>query len=294
MVLLLPFIEQQSITAMIEAGGTACHSGGTYNYPAMTYPYPFDIEYVPWLTVFAVRLCPSDSQMNREKTIYMPGPSNYRGCFGDSVNRWNTDKNSLNAKRGVFKTYTKEVGCDPAKFNDGLNQGRDISEITDGLSNTLAFSEARIAAGKGDALSTTAPFKNPNPQSPALCLTAIDPNNRTKFKTQYATEDYNGRRWCEGREWIYAACHTILPPNSPTCLFHWETTFSYERETMCTVSSYHSGGVNAAKADGAVFFVTNNINAGNQNGSPWASTGTSQYGIWGAFGSINGGETETP
>jgi prepilin-type processing-associated H-X9-DG protein len=300
MVLMLPFIEQQSITAMIEAGGTACHSGGTYNYPAKTYAATYDVEYVPWTTIFSARLCPSDKRIDRQKGEpdatgdWFPGSSNYRACIGDYINGWNTDKNTYPLFRGVFRSYTQIVGCDPAKFNDGLNQGRDISEITDGMSNTIAISEARIAAGVGDALSTTAKFKNAS-ATPATCLTAIDPNNRTKFKTQYATEDYNGRRWCCGSEWIYSACQTIMSPNSPTCLFHWGTD-NYQQAIMCTVSSYHTGGVNAAMADGSASFITNTIDTGDTSKDAFTDSkkGPSNYGIWGALGTINGGETKTP
>ena len=64
------------------------------------------------------------------------------------------------------------------------------------------------------------------------------------------------------------------------------------------VSSFHPGGANAAMMDGSVRFVRDDIDTGdvfvpesrlletNQ-----AVEGKSTYGVWGALGSINGGES---
>jgi prepilin-type processing-associated H-X9-DG protein len=53
-----------------------------------------------------------------------------------------------------------------------------------------------------------------------------------------------------------------------------------------TPNSFHTGGVQVLMADGAVRFISNSINCGNYGaGSP------PSFGIWGALGTINGGET---
>jgi hypothetical protein len=72
---------------------------------------------------------------------------------------------------------------------------------------------------------------------------------------------------------------------------------------IISATSYHRGGVNGLIGDGAVRFISDNINyfsAGTdmstiQAGNPAEVTGASPFGVWGALGSIDGGEvTEIP
>jgi prepilin-type processing-associated H-X9-DG protein len=68
---------------------------------------------------------------------------------------------------------------------------------------------------------------------------------------------------------------------------------------ITTASSYHSGGANAATLDGSISFISETIDTGNLGhacgqeeirdaGIP------SPFGIWGALGSKNGGESKRP
>ena len=57
-----------------------------------------------------------------------------------------------------------------------------------------------------------------------------------------------------------------------------------------SASSYHPGGVNAAYYDGSVRFIQNTINAGDPNTGKIKTSGASDFGVWGALGTINGGE----
>ena len=67
---------------------------------------------------------------------------------------------------------------------------------------------------------------------------------------------------------------------------------------MGGVSSFHPGGANAAMMDGSVRFIRDDIDTGSLM-LPWprlletnqAVEGKSTYGVWGAMGSINGGES---
>ena len=54
--------------------------------------------------------------------------------------------------------------------------------------------------------------------------------------------------------------------------------------------SNHPTGVNAARADGSVDFVSNSIYAGNLAAPGGAVGGPSPYGVWGALGSKDGGD----
>jgi prepilin-type processing-associated H-X9-DG protein len=94
-----------------------------------------------------------------------------------------------------------------------------------------------------------------------------------------------GVQWFDGYP-AFTGFNTILPPNSPSCAQdNWGDTWG-----VFSASSFHPGGVNGLMGDGSVHFITNSINTGNLN-SPEVTSGPSPYGVWGAMGSINGGET---
>jgi prepilin-type processing-associated H-X9-DG protein len=100
--------------------------------------------------------------------------------------------------------------------------------------------------------------------------------------------------------------HTMLPPNSPSC------TNGDGRGAWgaFSASSNHSGGVNASFFDGSGRFISESINwksswvdanyvpeNGNtgSTGQPGQKLngGQSDFGVWGALGSRDGGESVT-
>jgi prepilin-type processing-associated H-X9-DG protein len=60
---------------------------------------------------------------------------------------------------------------------------------------------------------------------------------------------------------------------------------------IITPSSNHTGGVQLALADGSVRFVSETIDVGSLPNA--AKSGRSNFGVWGAVGSRNGGESAT-
>ncbi|MBQ3430661.1 DUF1559 domain-containing protein, partial [Candidatus Saccharibacteria bacterium] len=87
---------------------------------------------------------------------------------------------------------------------------------------------------------------------------------------------------------------TNLPPNSLTCSFG----FSAFGPVIGGVSSFHPGGANTAMMDGSVRFIRDTIDTGDAIPpkarlllTNQAVEGKSTYGVWGALGSINGGES---
>ncbi|MCF0233890.1 MAG: DUF1559 domain-containing protein [Thermoguttaceae bacterium] len=77
--------------------------------------------------------------------------------------------------------------------------------------------------------------------------------------------------------------HAVLPPNSPMCT-------AFLSVFLLPPTSYHSGGVNAAMADGSVRFISDTIDCGDTTAFRPAS-GKSPYGVFGAMGTPSGGET---
>jgi type II secretory pathway pseudopilin PulG len=283
-VYLLPFIEQQSLNKMIDSGGTAASVNGTTNYPPGP-PVPWDSNYIPWTVKFPSIICPSDTNksINVTSSTAFPSVSNYRACNGDGTMDWTAIPNASLAKmaRGAFKRDLE----------------RNFNEITDGTSNTLAFSEAHI--GNGNAVDRNARTAitlggSGSNGTPDWCMSSIDTSNRQLIKNTggWSSTGWSGRRWADAQEWMYASFNTILAPNTVSCVL-WGT--SYANQSIITASSYHTNGVNVSCVDGSVHFVNEVINTGDSSHQAWTDrqSGESHYGVWGALGSIDGGEAKT-
>ena len=86
--------------------------------------------------------------------------------------------------------------------------------------------------------------------------------------------------------------NTVLPPNSPSCYRDGVGSWG-----IFSATSEHTGGANAVFGDGSVHFISDTINCGDQLGVAHKPreyfNGRSPFGIWGAIGSLNGGESVT-
>ncbi len=100
-----------------------------------------------------------------------------------------------------------------------------------------------------------------------------------------------GFRWADGMP-LYTAFNTILPPNR-------EITMRADRDDCWGIlppSSRHQGGMHVCFADGAVRFITDSIDAGDDvrptvyDGSANPPGSESPYGLWGALGTRASGE----
>jgi prepilin-type processing-associated H-X9-DG protein len=105
------------------------------------------------------------------------------------------------------------------------------------------------------------------------------------YNTGVTLEDRPGKSWVDGLAEV-VGFNTVLPPNSPS---------GHERHQapagIHSATSRHTGGVHALMADGAVRFISENINTGTLSApSPDTTGGQSPYGVWGALGSKSGGE----
>jgi hypothetical protein len=86
---------------------------------------------------------------------------------------------------------------------------------------------------------------------------------------------------------------TILPPNSAVCCVGNGTVSPHWFAGVWTATSEHPGGVLVSMADGSVRFISNTIDTGNLAVvAPAANAGgPSPYGVWGALGTRQGGES---
>jgi hypothetical protein len=85
-----------------------------------------------------------------------------------------------------------------------------------------------------------------------------------------------------------------MPPNAPGA-YMADATWN----VLLPPSSYHTGGVNVGLLDASVQFVSETVDSGTAecfpasqltNGAP---TGQSPFGVWGAYGSRDGGEAKS-
>jgi prepilin-type N-terminal cleavage/methylation domain-containing protein len=272
-VAILPFMEQNALYEQIK-NGFIIASGGFAGQSIPGGPAPWNDlggGYTPWRVELKGFRCPSDPGVS---TGF--GRSNYAYCYGDTGrgHEWTDQRNGT---RGMFT----------GRFNRGLR------DCTDGTSNTIMLAEIAtdsgprtvrgwLASGLGDALQS----------NPALCLAEV---NGPLYINVGNTRADRGNKWTEGVG-TNAVVNTILPPNSPACNAGGSPN-DWEWGIM-SASSYHTGGVHIVNVDRSTHFVGDEVNAGSAlNVTPPDYNqyngigGPSQFGVWGALGTRNGGET---
>jgi hypothetical protein len=274
-VFLFPFLEQQ---ARYDALLNRVSSSSTT--PNNTYP-----ETRGKIAVFG---CPSDSN-SFAVSATANSKTNYVYSKADVVNN-NYSGSDVNAKN---------------RMAFALGQFKGLEAISDGTSNTIVWSETGIPALTVDdksvkcslALSVTGLDGTSGLTNCLGVVSTNDPNvlNRANLEaspvnnTQYTARRGYNLYYNPG---CYVSFVTMFPPNSPNC-----SSGSRDAWGHWSANSFHPGGVNGALFDGSGRFINNSIEyvtPGLSTAPKQNLTGASEYGIWGAMGSINGAESRTP
>ncbi|QEH36893.1 hypothetical protein OJF2_54780 [Aquisphaera giovannonii] len=205
-------------------------------------------------------LCPSDTPptipSGQVLAGYGWGAVNYRANEGTSVAMWYGADDVSNVNNGVV--------AEP----NGLffsSQCIRLASVTDGTSNTAAFSEHLVGdfsnAVSTELSDTYAPGTHPmnSDEAYAFCKAA---NINDLSQQGYSNV---GAPWTYGYHSTTSYWHSA-PPNTRSCMFP-------PSRISTTANSRHAGGVNVSLADGSVRFVKSTVNV-----ATWRALGTRNKG----------------
>lgn len=252
--MLTPYMEQfnvyQSLNLEVPLyGHTGIYKGPGYGvHPS---------NHVAVTQVISFFYCPSD----RQEKVVPPGSelefaaTNYMACWGRSA-----------------PTATGTAMFDTDGLFNNVSPVR-LAQVTDGTSNTAAFSESLLPDPNMPASGVVLTKQNkdlvivgaPSGSGPTLSVEWC-----TRFGEPVASRPNRTTRWVDGFV-LYTAYYHWWGPNSPIpdCA-KWAPL----RSLWQMARSRHPGGVNVGFADGSVHFVSDTVDLE----------------IWRALGSRNGGE----
>jgi prepilin-type N-terminal cleavage/methylation domain-containing protein/prepilin-type processing-associated H-X9-DG protein len=289
----LPFMEQQ---ALWEAVSTPT---GTWRPMG---PVPWDTAFTPWMTQVSALRCPSDPGTGAPAM----GRTNYVACQGDHARLVSSGgKNQLNFYEradddnaqitGGSGTDDSNAATEARGTNRGVFWARHFTrfrDVLDGTANTIMAGEIATSLGSREvnadnAYNVNDTLVNMTAMTLSVCTALPDPTRPRFFlgtQDVGSGQSFRGFRWADGRV-NYTGFQTILPPNSPSCFRGGDAS-----QGVSTAGSRHQGGAHVLMADGAVRFITDSIQAGNQAATP-AVGAASPYGLWGALGTRGAKET---
>jgi prepilin-type N-terminal cleavage/methylation domain-containing protein/prepilin-type processing-associated H-X9-DG protein len=228
---LTPYLEQTAVYNALDLSVPLYGGGSGPGTPPASEVFP---QNKPALAaVVPTFLCPIDQFRS---VIPDRGPSNYVACVGS-----NFDGDAA-VGNGLFYQNSKVR----------------IAEVTDGTSNTVAFSESLLGPGGPDQSGATGDVRVVYKQlnlSGGLSVEGCAAS--TTLKTD------RGSLWADGA-YNCGLYNHVLTPNSPTmdCVRHSNPAWKAAR-------SRHEGGVNALLGDGSVRFVRDSVDA-----ATWAAVAT--------------------
>jgi prepilin-type N-terminal cleavage/methylation domain-containing protein/prepilin-type processing-associated H-X9-DG protein len=328
---LTPFMEQQALweqianpmtssvvdqTGLTPAPAAPNYQGGTAWPPMGPSPYSHSTNpgYIPWSTEIPTLRCPSDPGFGPPAL----GRTNYGPSIGDSYHDWHQSNLRGNLFENRASTWGPRAATASRRGFFGIRHEMKFRDMLDGLSNTIAMGE--IPSDLGDRDKRTAIRHSSGADAiadiannPSYCidLDELDPERPnfwcptagTNCKPPTAllsnSRSSRGMSWADMRPCVQDV-YTVRPPNSEACLADW----SGNPGGNFSAGSRHQGGAHVLMGDGAVIFITDSIEAGDQRhpivhfqgasrtGFPGAEDGSqSPFGLWGALGTRASKET---
>ena len=250
--------------------------------------------------------CPSDARrLEGGRGGGACAQSNLQFSLGDSV-RLQGNVRGLFTWPGTSAIDNNNRASEAAR----LMSAKGMDAATDGTSNTIFCSEVAVASQtnqldvKGGTFDSQTILQidnntvDPDTGFPADCRAnanwclnnAFAPGGDRKLLARGCGTIWRGGRPLD-RFQTYWTFNTILPPNAPACA----RDNAEDRWGLYPPQSYHTGGVNCGLVDGSVHFISNSVDTNGLNGTIGGGDpsfrGKSRFGVWGALGSMNGGES---
>ncbi len=297
-VALCPYMEQMPLSDSIT---NYVRKNGVTNLQVTSTSISADnINSPPWRCQIPTLICPSGYYAETIHPTFLTGATSYFASMGDFPMYINPG----NAKLTNDYPSLKGIGRGPFQTQDWVS----LSSVKDGTSNTVAFGEriiGRVSSGgggkslrmkdtyvvmawKSGSVSCSDPCATSGtPMYPSKCMEFIglagDYIQPMPSGSGLTINSLCGRNWAYG-DALSSTFSTILPPNGPSCTsLYWY---------LAGLSSNHQGGANVVFLDGSVKFISDLIDYGDFSKPPVRS-GESPYGVWGAIGTIRGGEIQS-
>ena len=290
-VVLLPFYEQQQLWDQIVSGPSGANMSASNQYTNMATDSPLSPDNARAVQV-QMLLCPSNSDNRKEANE--AGRTNYRFCKGDRP--VHATSNETGGGRGCF----------------GHLEWLTFEDVIDGTSNTMFISERVFypyEEGRGvrygvvceDGGASFVADRHVKAGGAKWCqnqVTSVDKVYKDPLDSSIAVIwAVSGRSYTDGYP-FQTGFNAILPPNGASCsAFDGKKGgdgLSTSASCFITPSSQHSGGVNVCFGDGSVRFISETVDAGDIDAvSVENARVNSPYGVWGALGSRNGGESKS-
>jgi prepilin-type N-terminal cleavage/methylation domain-containing protein/prepilin-type processing-associated H-X9-DG protein len=268
-IFILPYMEQQNIYNLVNFKQAI-----TVRMTENDGVTPFNINFPAYANAAGLFICPSEPN-----AVRIISENNYRCNFGGSTpyaGSLDTSSNGIpNAIAGGNGAFT-------------IGQALKMGDFTDGTSNTVFFSERSM--GSGNNLSQAPPSRVDVITSPNRRQGLVPPDELYQECLAYVAAPspfhFNSTgRWLPGSPfsngWPFAFYsstlynHVAEPNWRGFDCGNWSAIPDAPGEhAIMSARSFHNGGVNTARGDGSVAFVSDNINLA----------------VWRALGTRNGGE----
>lgn len=263
---ILPYMDQAPIYNLIDFGRATTvrlTTGGT----------PTNSNYQAYANAAGLFLCPSDANTQREIT-----ENNYRCNFGGSTPYGGGQNSTAN------NNNTATLGPYSCQGNGAFTIGRGIKirDVTDGMSMTVFMSER--TKGTGRNMAAEPPGPSDMVTMPGRTNAMLDPDvmfNNCNIAPFIDSFNFNSMgRWLAGQDfangWPFGFYSSTLynhvaPPNwKGLDCGNWSAIADAPGEhAIVSARSQHIGGVHALTGDGAVRFVSENVDR-----ATWRAVGT--------------------